>query len=625
MLLVTASVLAASCQPEKIATSFGGGAFQQTAGGILLNTHKVWNPFDLPAYIGDISYLPADLQTVINQRFPNHGDIGFAKVLFIGAADMAADAEQLKQAAEEGAFIVYPDNVDPATLGIQPLLSTFEEPGPYTVLFHCSSLMGLGRHFTLWDEPVLLAEAGEVTSSFSDAEWEELVQKNMALGQEDGWVLSDYDNDADHNVNYFQTRLDPFVDWLEKDCMEQSMTKAAPYEDLRTNIEQAGQPLTHNFPFSLNNVIDQATGSDPDVLNKNSSVDVEFRIYPVYMQSSNGENAGDYYIVVSTITPHNASMWGPFVGSHGWTRNRVYGYWFNTMDVKTSLVNPDGSSIAGLSYFERPIPENQNTSKQYSNGKSVSLNGSVTGGWGGSAAKGVIQGSFSVGGTWTSSTNYALETISYSLDSSSPTVHYNYWTNNVKLTDDYDDWNKINNVNFPPPVRTEFSAHTMWTWHIPGTTVKDGDTRQYKLKVKLKLNYSSWYHWRASAEFDGNRKDYDVNLPEISWTLHSPDRTPWGFIRLRNATSNEMAHVSFYVSGKEDGEPVAALTTSYGKGDEAWMALPEGTYSVKWDIVNGDTGARLGTYIYRDVKVHQGRDKDSATTAISSVDGTPLG
>ena len=393
---------------------------------------------------------------------------------------------------------------------------------------------------------------------------------------------------------------------------------------MKASIENLGQRLTHNFPYSLSKTIDKGTLCDPDVLSKSGSLDVEFRIYPCYLQSSNGDKAGDYYAVVSTVTPHNASMWGPFVGSHGGCRNRVYGFWFNKMVMSTSLVNSNNTPISGLEYYDRPIPENKNSSKEYSNGKSVSVTGTLSGGYGGKQAGGVGSASLSVGGTWTSSTNYTLETIDYSLDSSTPTVKYSYSTNNVKLTDDYDNWDKINNEDFPAPVRTEFSSHAMWTWHVPGSTVRDGSLDAFRLKTKITINYASWYHWRGSAEFDGNKKDYDIDLPEISWNLKSPDRTPWGFIRLRNASNYEMAHVSFYRSGEESGTPVATLSYSYSKGDDARMALAEGTYSIKWDLLDGTTQEKYGSYIYRNVKVHQGANADAATVSISSVDAEKL-
>ena len=611
---IAAALLLVSCDSDKYPTRF-----EEEGHHIVVNEAADWNTFDLPAYIGDISAYPADLQTAIRQFFPRTAGIDDAKVIFIGAAEAAANDPILQEAIANHAFIVYPGGTDESLLTIEPVYALFNEPTGYKPLFHCHSAFGSGSTYTMWEEPEVGA-LEQVEPSMSEADWNALVKANQSLGDENGYILSDYDNLPDFNLNYYQTRMHTFVDWLETSVMEQTMTKSAPYEDLKANIENLGQRLTNNFPYSLNKQIDKGTGCDPDVLSKSGSLDVEFRIYPCYMQSANNDKAGDYYAVVATVTPHNASMWGPFVGSHGWTRNRVYGYWFNKMIMETSLVNTDGSAISGLEYFDRPIPENKNSSKQYSNGKTVSVSGTLSGGY--SKQQGAHgEGSVSAGGSWTSSTNYSLETIEYSLDSSTPTVKYNYWTNNVKLTDDYDDWNKINNEDFPASCRTEFSSHSMWVWHVPGSTVKDKDIRTFKLKTKITINYASWYHWRWSVEYDSNKQDYDVDLPQISFDLKAPDRTPWGFIRLRNASSSEMAHVSYYKSGEEAGEPVATLTYSYGKGDDAWMALEEGTYSVRWDLINGDTQEKVGSYIYRNVKVHQGRDKDSATTAISSVDG----
>ena len=44
---------------------------------------------------------------------------------------------------------------------------------------------------------------------------------------------------------------------------------------------------------------------------------------PLYMGSVNGnDKAGDYYAVRSTITPHNQTMWNPYVASHGLDKNK---------------------------------------------------------------------------------------------------------------------------------------------------------------------------------------------------------------------------------------------------------------------------------------------------------------
>ena len=587
---------------------------------IVLNPNKQWETSRVPAYIGDISAFPADLQSVIRLRFPRQVTMDAAGIIIVSAAEIAANSEALSEAAANGAFIVVPGAMDFSLLGDVPKVSAPENTDGLGVLLSCYSGWGMGQYYVMYDEPILL-QADMGTPSMTVAQFDELESVNKGQEDDGGLTLLDYDNLPDHNENYFQTRMDPFVEWIESVSMERGFVQASgspSYENMKVDIENSGQRLTYNYSFTLNKYIDQASLSDPDFLCKSGSISVEFRVYPLYMLSSNGQNAGDYYGVVSTVTPHNQSMWGPYAAAHGWTRNRIYGYWFSGMDVETSLVNADGSAIPGLEYFERPIPENQNSSKTYSNGHTVTVSGSFSGGV--SGGNKYLVGNFSVGGSWTSSTNYTLETINYTLNSSTSTAKYHYWTENVKLTDDWDDWGLINQ-NFPAPVRTEFSAHTMWIWHVPSSVVKDYDTQQFKLRNTIRLQYSTWYHWRGSVEYDSNRVDHAISIPTQQWTLDRPNRTPWGFICLRNATDNEMAHVAFYPEGTESGDPITQLTTSFGHGQEARIGLAEGVYNVVWDIVNGNTGEKLGSYIYRDVLVHQGRDEESATVRISSVDG----
>ena len=394
----------------------------------------------------------------------------------------------------------------------------------------------------------------------------------------------------------------------------------------RTSIENDGTHYSKNYPFRLNYQIDKGTGCDPDNLDKSGSISLDFWVYPVYLQSSNGQQAGDYYFVTCAVTPHNNSLWGPYVGSHGWTRNRVYGYWFKEMDLAVQLVNEDGTAIEGLQYYNRPIPENQNDSRNYSSGKNYSLTSSLSGGGsekqGFNASMGV-----SFGCTWTSSTSYTLTTINYTRDSSTPTVKYHYYSENVKLKDDMDNIE----ANFPTACHTEFTAHSSWVWYVPYDEsgekgVKDFLDKRFRLKASVNAVYSSWYHWRGSAEFDSNRKDYydaKFNTGD-GFLLLQPNRVPWGVIALKNAMSTEMAHVKFYRSGEENGEPVLTLSGSYAKNQVAKASLAEGTYTIIFDQMDPNNNRVISQWVLRNITVHQGRDEASATTDASTVDAQQI-
>ena len=383
------------------------------------------------------------------------------------------------------------------------------------------------------------------------------------------------------------------------------------------NIEQESVTFgaTESHWFTLSNIIDTyGPSGTSDWLTKTGNIDLVLRVTPAYLQSSNGSNAGDYYFVTCAVTPHNGSLWGPYKEDHFWAQIRIYGYWFKDLDLSVELVNEDGSSINGLSYYERPIPENKNNSKSYTNGKTISLSGTLSGGYQQNKKNKDKQGfhgegSITCGATWSSSSNYTLDDIEFTLDSSSPTVKYHYSSSNVKLKDD---WDKTYE-NFPTACHSEFTGRSLWVWKVG--SVKDGDTKKFKIKASVNANYSSWYHWRAASEFDKNRKDYSTSFSR-EYTLGIPDRTPWGYIDLKNAMSSEMANVRFISTS--NNQVVKQLTSSYSKDQVASAALSEGTYNVVFDQLDPNTNKVLSTWTIKNVKVHQGKDKASATLSLST-------
>ena len=400
----------------------------------------------------------------------------------------------------------------------------------------------------------------------------------------------------------------------------------APYNELRTSIDSEGEQFPYQYDFTLDKYIDKyGPSGTKDYLKKSGSISVDFKVSPVYMQSANGSKAGDYYFVKATVTPHNNSLWGPYKENHAWAQIRIYGFWMKDLDFTVELQNEDGTAVEGLRYYERPIPENQNDSRNYTNGKTISLTGTLSGGYS-QKQGGNGSGSISCGGTWSSSTSYALNTVSYRLDTSTPKVNYYYYTENVKLSDNWDNKEE----NFPAACHTEFSGHSYWVWFVPSNNtsgskaVKDGSTNRFRLKATVKATYSSWYHWRSTSEFDSNRSDYDDAKFDKTFDLPRPDRTPWGIIALKNASSYEMAHVKFYKSGEETKDPVAELTNSYSKDHVAKQGLAEGTYTVTYDFMDPDTNKVLSRWKVQNVKVRQGRDEATATTSVSSVDAVKV-
>ena len=123
-------------------------------------------------------------------------------------------------------------------------------------------------------------------------------------------------------------------------------------------------------------------------------------------------------------------------------------------------------------------------------------------------------------------------------------------------------------------------------------------------------------------DYEQHPQDYDDVKFDTGdgYLLPQLDRTPWGIIALKNASSYEMAHVKFYKSGEESKDPVAELTGSFSKDQVAKQGLAEGTYTVTYDFMDPNTNQVLSRWKVQNVKVRQGRDEASATTSASTVD-----
>ena len=111
-----------------------------------------------------------------------------------------------------------------------------------------------------------------------------------------------------------------------------------------------------------------------------------------------------------------------------------------------------------------------------------------------------------------------------------------------------------------------------------------------------------------------------------AWELHAPNRQTWGLTSIKSEyTDVVMTNIKYYKTGYEDQDPVAVDDMSYHQNDFALMGLPDGTtYTITYETKNPNTGEHVGYWKFENVEVHQGRDKDEATTALSSVNATSI-
>lgn len=575
------------------------------------------------AFIRGIGTMPYELQQAVYQIFPNvANDINQADVAIVDITTVFEKLEDIAAFYDRGGQLVcfYPS--------LKEILPEFVG---HTQLDGWDELLWSGNN--MGDSFYMLNDPDEITVTAADG-----VEGKQAL-------VKDKD--------YWMVRLEPLVDWIDY-CKQEAadspaLTRAGEsgelptFDKLTVNMRNGAKRFECNFPFTLYHQIDKATWSDPDVLNKCGSVSLRFEVMPIYVGQVNDDDAGDYYAVRSTVIPHNDAVWGPFVGKHGLTRNRVYGYWFNEMDYKFTLIDPDanGQTAKGLHFAELPFPENATSSRNHKNGFRFGVSGSLSGGVDiGKETKGKLEARVGFSAEWTDEVSYTLKNIDYKRNSSTNWVNYHWHSNNVILDDDMDDYGKY----YPDDVHQEFDAKNVWLWHVPADSagVKDGSQKQFALAAYVKLNYSSWYHWYLASTFNGNRRNWDVdfsgkcvvtkgkikdNFSEPGWAgcifdLPVPNRSKWGLISLKNASNYTMRSVKIYASGEESKEPAATITNTYKSQELAQTAVVEGTYTVTFELINPDNNKVLKKGTLKNVEVKMGKNKEDATTSISTGDAT---
>ena len=213
-------------------------------------------------YMTQSGNIPGELQQAIHKSFPNKvGSLNEAEIAIVDAATATGQDQRISRFCERGGLIVclFPDEQN--------------------VLW---ASHGAGDDYYLLDGP------NEVPST--DEEGHQSIER----------VVKDQD--------YWSGRLLPFVEWIEycdKEARDsgptRGMSDVPDFKELTVNMNNGAKRFEVNLPFSLYHQIAKASSSSPDNLNKDGSVTMRFEVMPIYVQSVNGDDAGDYYAVRRTV------------------------------------------------------------------------------------------------------------------------------------------------------------------------------------------------------------------------------------------------------------------------------------------------------------------------------------
>jgi hypothetical protein len=144
------------------------------------------------------------------------------------------------------------------------------ESDEYYPLLHCYNGYAQGFTYTFWATEEEVPE--EYDSTWSQADWDALMEANKAYGDEAEEELQDY------ILSYYESCLVSFIEWLEGAVAEQVQTKADFVTNVKGNLEQLGQRCPNTFEFGLKKQIDKGLIYSPDILEGTGSVDVDFRV-----------------------------------------------------------------------------------------------------------------------------------------------------------------------------------------------------------------------------------------------------------------------------------------------------------------------------------------------------------
>ncbi|MGN1210286.1 MAG: hypothetical protein ACI4TM_01255 [Candidatus Cryptobacteroides sp.] len=549
------------------------------------------------------SALPDYISEAFQLRFEKTApNIDEAEIIILNSSDLAANKEAIKKAWEEGRIIVeiQPQNKTHydfwTSIGVPYYLSPEESTNDLLFIaiheFECYQ----------FQNPFFIDDyLSDVNAVEEEAEESKDVKERVNVN----YVPVEIEEDAE----YLNTKLDSFVDWLNENPASENvpMTKASPSSDLSELIEDSkfSQILTKDFTIGVDSYpMCKVIWSDPDYVTRHSKVEVKITVTPVYAYELNKADAGDYYFITMTVLVHNAPMYGTYKEWHGWVTTYAHALFSRSIDWNTSLnVSPDR-----LSFYRTPQPTSTESSGSYSTGFAASLNVSGQGG----IAGGNLTLTATVGGTftWSHSESRTIKDQSVEM-STSPYykgVSYKYVCNNFLMEDD-------TQMAVPAIARNDQKCEASWCWKVSGT--KDEDkTERFTLNFSLDPIYAYLYR-HATWGVEGNFVEGVHVLPEskrtCSFPILPPDRTRKGILEFKCTNSQYITHIKVL---NTKGEVVADSGSAYQKNVLLTYTIPVGTYSVEYDVQDGDTAVTKGHYRISDVVINT--DKKTET---SSLDG----
>lgn len=386
--------------------------------------------------------------------------------------------------------------------------------------------------------------------------------------------------------------LDSFVGWVNARCAAAQPTSRGTRADEAPDLRRLFAPQTvhHTFQMCLDDkTLAHVALSKPDKLTRSGTIDVAYSIYPLHSFEANGSSAGDYYIVESTFTVHNAQMYaGAWTQKHGGVKARLCGFYLKGFEITHRMGEMKTTKLFGrklrvfhdmpegrVRFPERgtPVPETTIGATSYASGFQWSIGGSVSGGMIGTQGQfSVTPLNYSVG--WNNSETRTVSDLTIRRNCPDGAVGYAFEINNTPHTS-----NGSKHTDVPAIASSDFTIRQAWIWHVPAT--KDYATEEHALALDVRPTYES-YHWYSSAA-DFSTSSWDVACETFRVALLKPNRIPKGVLELVNTGAGReyMTDIRIWNEETPAGEAPDHTVAGSFRDRAASIELPQGRYRVQ--------------------------------------------
>jgi len=386
---------------------------------------------------------------------------------------------------------------------------------------------------------------------------------------------------------YLATKISGFVDWVNENSnnLDSQPTNVPTFiKDLYSKIEDANYTQKVDKPIPIvakGFTICEVVGSDPDKVDRSTSLDLNLRIMPFHSYEKNNLH-GDLYFITAHLGARNREMCWLYTKYHGAVKTYSHIFYSKNFELNAEILDSKKEPLTGgnVAFFETPVPATTQTSTEYNTGMSKSFN--LAGQFGRNC--GAWCGNITVGGvfTWSNSKTQKVSDLRIETSTSSTTraVNYQYITENIKRHDEV-------SKAIPAIGRTDENCDATWCWHVPGAKDNDTTTRYY-LRIKVIPHYGyMWRHlrWDCGGEKTAvllKEKDGTFTIP-----LDIPKRNQEGVLDLKSTFSKYLTNVVLY---DKNNKVVAKSEDTVSKDSIVRFQVPVGEYVATYEQRDGDDG-----------------------------------